>query len=109
MSKGLKFVATTSKTDHVKITKMKGSLKILHEAILCTIDIGLYPNIPHYETLTSPRRYLEPSDKNKSEVSLIELTEVVLEFDISECDEKAFKQVHGTVVGATFAPRYAIF
>lgn len=42
-------------------------------------------------------------------MSLIELTEVVLEFDISECDEKAFKQVHGTAVGATFAPPYAIF
>ena len=61
--------------------------------ILCTIDaVGLYPNIPHSEVLTSLRRFLELRDnKQNSSGTLIELAEIVLK-NIFEFDEKTFNR-----------------
>ena len=43
---------------------MLGSLP--HGAILCIMDVvGLYPNIPHGEGLTSHRKFLETRDNKQ--------------------------------------------
>ena len=79
-------------------------------AILSTTDVvGLYPNIPQSEGLTSLRRFLELRDSIQiSSDTLIELAKIVLKNNIFEFDEKTFKQVRGTAIGTKFAPLYAI-
>ena len=95
-------------TNHF-LSKLESLGKLLQGVILCTIDVvGLYPNIPHSEGLTSRRRFLELRDnKQISSDTLIELAEIVLKNNIFEFDEKTFKQVSGTAVGTKFAPPYA--
>ena len=84
--------------------------KLRQGAILCTVDVvGLYPNIPHSEGLTSLRRVLEfRENKQISSDTLVELAEIVLKNNIFQFDEKTFKQVRGTAIGTKFAPPYAI-
>ena len=57
------------------LSKLKSLGKLPQGAILCTIEIvGLYPNIPHSEGLTSLGRFLELRDnKQISTDTLIEL------------------------------------
>ena len=91
------------------LSNLKSLGKLAQGAILCTIEIvGLYPNIPHSEGLTSFERFLELRDKQISSDALIELAEIVLKHNIFEFDEKTFKQVRGTAIGTNFAPPYAI-
>ena len=92
------------------LSKLKSLVKLTQGAILCTIDVvGLYPNIPHSEGLTSLGRFLELRDnKQISSDTLIELAEIVLKNNIFEFDEKTFRQVHRTAIGTKFAPPYAI-
>ena len=79
-------------------------------AILCTIDVvGLYPHIPHGESLASLHRFLETRDsKQISSDTLAELAEVVFKNSIFEFDEKTFKQKRGTAIRTKFEPTYAI-
>ena len=72
-------------------------------------DVGLYPNIPHGESLTSFCKFLETWD-NKQMLSdtSAELAEIVLRNNIPEFDEKTFKQKRGTAIGTKFALPYAI-
>ena len=69
---------------------MKSLGKLPQGAILYTIDIvGLYPNIPHSEGLTSLQKFLELKDnKQISSNTLIEFTEIVLKNNIFDFDEK---------------------
>ena len=61
------------------LSKLKSLGKLPQGVILCTNDIvGLYPNIPHSEGLTSLRRFLELRNKQISSDSLIEHAEIVL-------------------------------
>ena len=92
------------------LNKLKSLGKLPRRTILCTIEIvGLYPNIPHSEGLTSFERFLELRDnKQISSDTLTELAEIVLKYNIFEFDEKTFKQVRGTAIGTNFAPPYAI-
>ena len=66
-------------TNHF-LSKLKSIGKLPDGAILCTIDIvGLYPNIPHGEGLTSLPRFLQLRDNNQiSSNTLIEIAEIVL-------------------------------
>ena len=71
--------------------------------------VGLYPNTPHGEGLTSLGRFLETRDnKQISSDTLTELAEVVLKNNTFEFDEKTFKQKRGTAIGTKFAPPYVI-
>ena len=90
--------------------KLKSLCKLPQGAILCTIGVvGLYPNIPHSESLTSLQRFLELRDnKQISSDTLIELAEIVLKNNTFEFDEKTFRQVRETAIGTTFAPPYTI-
>ena len=96
-------------TNHF-LSKLNRVGKLPRGVILCTIDVlGLYPNIPHSEGLTSLQRFLELRDnKQISSDTLIELAEIVLKNNIFEFDEKTFRQVRGTAIGTKFAPPYAI-
>ena len=70
--------------------------------------VGLYRNISHGKALTSLHRFLEARDnKQISSGTLMELAEVVLKNNMSEFDEKTFKQKRGTAIGTKFAPPYA--
>ena len=66
-------------TNHF-ISKLKSLIKLQQGAILCTIDVvGLYPNTPHSESLTSLRRFLElPNNKQISSGTLIEFAKIVV-------------------------------
>ena len=74
-------------TNHF-LTKYKSLGKLPEGAILCAIDVvGLYPNNPHSEGLTSLRRFLELRDnKQISSDILIELAEIILKDNIFEFD-----------------------
>ena len=85
-------------------TILKSIWKLPQETILCTIDVvGLYPDIPHTEGLTSLQRFLEIRDKKQISIDKMLLKNYIFEFN-----EKTFKQVHETVIGTKFAPPYAI-
>ena len=60
------------------LSKLKNLGKLPQGAILCTIYVvGLYPDIPHSEGLTSLRRFFELRDnKQISSETLIELAEI---------------------------------
>ena len=96
-------------TNHF-LNRLRSLRKLPQGSILCTIDVvGLYPNIPHSEDLTSFRRVSELRDnKQISSDSLIELAETKLKNNIFQFDEKTFKQVCGTAIGTKLAPPYAI-
>ena len=92
------------------INKIKKTGKLPEWAILCTMDVvGLYPNIPHAEGLTSLYKFLETKE-NKYILSdtLAELVKIVLKINIFEFDEKTFKQKSGMAIRMKFAPTYAI-
>ena len=76
-------------TNHF-LDRLRSSGKLPQGAIPCTIDdVGLYPNIPHNEGLTSLGRVLELRDKKQiSSDTLIELAEIVLKNIIFQFDEK---------------------
>ena len=92
------------------LSKLKSLGKLPQGKILCTVDVvGLYLNIPHSESLTSLRRFLElRENKQISSDTLMELAEIVLKNNIFEFNEKTFRQVRGTAIGTKFAPPYAI-
>ena len=66
-------------TNHF-LSKSKSLGKLPQRAILCTTDVvGIYPNIPHNEGLTSLQRFLGLRDnKQISNDVLIEIAEIVL-------------------------------
>ena len=97
-------------TNHF-LNRLSSLGKLPQGAILCTVDVvGLYPNIPHSEGLTSLRRVFELRDnKQISSDTLVERPEIVLKNNIFQFDEKTFKQVCGTAIGTKFARPYTIF
>ena len=96
-------------TNHF-LNRLSSLGKLPQGAILCTVDVvGLCPNIPHSEGLTSLGRVLELRDNRQiSSDNLVELAEIVLKNNIFQLDEKTFKQVRGTAIETKFAPPYAI-
>ena len=80
-------------------------------AILNTIDVvGLYPNIPHEESLASLRKFLDTRMEKKKVTTetLLELAEILLKNNIFQFSQKTLKQVRGTAIGTKFTPPYAI-
>ena len=66
-------------TNHF-LSKLKSLGKLRQGTILCTIDIvGLYPNIPHSEGLSSLQTFFNlRNNKQISSDTVIELAEIVL-------------------------------
>ena len=81
-------------TNHF-LWKIKSLGQLPEGVILCTVDdIGLYPNIPHEEGLTSLRRFLDArTEKKVTTETLVELAEIVLKNNIFQFNEKNFKTV----------------
>ena len=96
-------------TNHF-LNRLSSLGKLPQGAILCSVDVvGLSPNIPHSEGLTSLGRVLElRHNRQISSDNLVELAEIVLKNNIFQLDEKTFKQVRGTAIETKFAPPYAI-
>ena len=81
-------------TNHF-LRKIKSLGQLPEWAILCTIDVaGLYPNIPHEESLASLRKFLDARTEKKVKTeTLLELVEIVLKNNIFQFNEKKFKTV----------------
>ena len=96
-------------TNHF-LRKIKELGQLPEGTILCTIDVvGLYPNIPHDEDLAFLKDFVDSRvDKKVTTDTLIELAELILKNKIFEFSDKTYKQICGTVIGAKFAPPYAV-
>ena len=75
-------------TNHI-LRKTKSVCQLPEGATLCTIDVvGLYPNIPHDESLASLRRFLDGMPKKKvTTKSLVELAEAIFKNNIFQYNE----------------------
>ena len=85
--------------------------QLLEGAILCTIDfVGLYPNIPRKEGLTSLGKFSDAKmEKKVTTETFLELAEIVLKNNIFQFNEKTTKQSRVTAVGTKFAPPCVIY
>ena len=90
--------------------KLRSLPNLRDDIILCTVDVvGLYPNIPHEEGLSTQHKRLDlRQEKDVTTSTLVELAEVVLKNNIFTFKEKTLKQKWGTAVGTKFAPPYSI-
>ena len=93
---------------HIKDTsyflnKLRSLPKLRDNIILCTVDaVGLYPNIPHEESLPALRKRLDNQmEKYISSDMICDLAEVVLKNNIFEFGRR-------TAIGTKFAPPYSI-
>ena len=93
------------------LNNIKKGSEVTIGAIPCTMSVvDIYRNISHGEGLASLRKFLEPrANKQISNDTLAELTQIVLKNNMFELEEKTFEQKRGTADGTTFAPPYAIF
>ena len=77
-------------------------VQLTEGAILCTVDfVGLYPNMPHEEGLTSLRKLLDANFnfiRTETE-TLLKLAEIVLKNNIFQFNERTLKQLRGTAIG----------
>ena len=69
--------------------------------------VGLYPHIPHDESLDSLRWAMENSDEEMPVDSLVSLAKLVLENNHLEFEDTVFRQKLGTAIGTKFAPVFA--
>ena len=78
-------------------------------SILVSFDVvGLYPHIPHEESIKTIAEYLETrEDKTVSTKSLCDLASIVLKENYFELSSKIYHQKLGTAIGTKFAPPYA--
>ena len=92
------------------LKKLHSVKRYLMALFLCTMDVvGLYPNIPHDEGLSTLRKQLESRrEKYVSTGTIIDLAEVVLKNKIFTFEKKTLTQNRGTVIGIKFAPPYSI-
>ena len=92
------------------LNKLNSLKNIQKNSLLCTVDVvGLYPNIPHDESLAAMKEALNNrEDQSVSTDSLMELAECVLKNNIFEHNSETYKQVQGTAIGTKMAPSYAI-
>ena len=76
------------------LNKLRSLPKLPSNIILCTVDVvGLYPNIPHEEGLSAPRKQLDNRmEKYISSDTLCDVAEVVLKNNIFKFGKKTPKQ-----------------
>lgn len=89
------------------LDKIKKIWKLPEATILCTIDIvGLYPDIPHVEGLSSLRKFLETVvNKQISIGGSAKLAEMVLKNN----DKKTFTLKRKIVTGTKFSHPYFFY
>ena len=70
--------------------------------------VGLYPSIPHKESLDIlKKQYKNYPHKKVSTEDIGKMTDFVLKNNFFEVDSKFYKQISGTAIGTKFAPPYA--
>ena len=91
------------------LEKLRAIGEIPKGAILVTADVvGLYPSIPHDESLKVLRnQYDKFIDKTVPTEEIIKMAEFVLKKNLFELNSKFYKQISGTGIGIKFAPPYA--
>ena len=92
------------------LNKLHSLPKLLYNIFLCTVDIvGLYPNIPHEESLSALRKQFDNRmQKYISSDTFCDLAEVVLKNNIFKFGEKKLKQKRGTAIGTKIVLPYSI-
>ena len=92
------------------LKKIKELGQLPEGTILCIVDVvGLYPNIPHDESLAFLKNFLDSTvDRQVTTDTLIKLAELIPKKNIFEFSDKTYKQIRGTATGTKFAPPYAI-
>ena len=92
------------------LNKLRSVPKFPDNIILCTVAVvGLYPNIPHEEGLSTLRKQLNNRiEKYISSDTLCDLAEVELKNNILKFGKKTLKQKRGTAIGTKFGPPYSI-
>ena len=104
MKKGNSYIKDTGDF----LEKLRAIREIPKEAILVKTDVvGLYPSIPHDESLKVLRnQYDKFIDKTVPTEGIIKMDEFVLKNNWFEFNSKFYKQISGTVIGTKFAPPY---
>ena len=84
--------------------------KLPDSIILWTVDfVGLYPNIPHEESLPALRKWLDNRmEKCISSDTLCDLEEVVPKNNIFKFGKNTLKQTSGTPIRTKFGTPYSI-
>ena len=82
---------------------------IIEATLPVSLDVvGLYPHIPHDESLQVMKKYLDKrEDESVTSVNLYKLVEIVLKHKYFEFGQDVYQQILGTRIGTTFAPPYA--
>ena len=97
--------------DTTDFLKKLEDVNIPDNAIMVSFDVvGLYPHIPHEDGIEAMKRYLDLREEHAiSTESLCDLTNIVLENNYFEFDDKVFHQKCGTAIGTKLAPYMPIF
>ena len=95
-------------TNHF-LSRLSKLARITEGALLCTVYVlGLYPSIPHGESLEAIREALNRRENpGVATDTLVGLASFVLENDYFEFNDRFYRQKLGTAMGTKFAPAYA--
>ena len=91
-----------------KLTLLNNNAR-LFPSLLSTMDVtGLYTNIPHNDGLMAIGSYLDKRDTQSPPTdTLVRLTELVLNLNTFEFNNRFFKQQSGVAMGTKMGPSYA--
>ena len=97
-------------SNHI-LRKIKQLGQLSEGTFLCTFDVvGLYPNIPHDESLSFLKDVLESRvDQQITTDTLIELIELVLKNNLFEFSEETYKQICETEIDGVCSTIYIPF
>ena len=99
-----KKVKSYTKETNDFLKRLRSLTSLRDNSLLCTMDVvGLYPNIPHDEGLSTLRKRLdERHEKDVSTDTLVELAELFLKNNIFNFNQNTLKQKRGTAIGTKF-------
>ena len=91
------------------LRKLRSLTDLPSDIILCCVAVvGLYPNIPHDEGLSTLQKRSELRRGKKVSTSALVELEVLLKNNVFTFGKKTLKQIQGTAIGTKFAPPYSI-
>ncbi|XP_063064237.1 uncharacterized protein LOC134456700 [Engraulis encrasicolus] len=96
--------------DTTDVLKKLEEIRKVDNAFLVTMDVeALYTNIAHEEGLEALRYFLQqrPNTNSPPTDFLVDLTNWTLRNNIFLFQDKLYRQIKGTAMGAAYAPNYA--
>ena len=100
-------IASYVKDSNDMLCKLKEIERLPDDAFLVTIDVGLYPHIPHGEGLQAIRKALDKrTEEGIPTEDIVELASIVLKNNNFVFEEKLLQKL-GTAIGTKMAPSYA--